>query len=85
MHTPVHTPARASAHTPAAAPPSAQVELLLKRRGDYRPHQDFGINLSIPWSAGGCEDPSFHVNAGSAYTTTQGLEDKRSAHALTYT
>ena len=30
-----------------------QIEVLLKRRGDYRPHQDFGVNLSIPWSAGG--------------------------------
>eukprot|EP00967_Tisochrysis_lutea_P069006 scaffold90577_cov27-Tisochrysis_lutea.AAC.4 len=56
-----------------------QIELLLKRRGDYRPHQDFGINLSIPWNAGSKEDPSYHVHTGSAYTTTQGLEDNQRA------
>ena len=54
-----------------------QIEMLLKKRGDYRPHQDFGINLSIPWSAGTKEDPNYHVHTGSVYTTTQGLEDKR--------
>ena len=56
-----------------------QIELLLKKRGDYRPHQDFGINLSIPWTAGSKEDPNYHVHSGSVYTTTQGLEDKRRA------
>jgi len=54
-----------------------QIEMLLKKRGDYRPHQDFGVNLSIPWSAGTKEAPSYHVHTGSAYTTTQGLEDKQ--------
>jgi len=54
-----------------------QVEMLLKKRGDYRPHQEFGINLSIPWNAGTKEDPNYHVHSGSVYTTTQGLEDKR--------
>ena len=54
-----------------------QIELLLKKRGDYRPHQEFGINLSIPWSAGTKEDPNYHVHTGSVYTSTQGLEDKR--------
>ena len=33
--------------------------------GDYRPHAEFGINLSIPWSAGSREDPSYHVHAGA--------------------
>mmetsp|Transcript_43715 Transcript_43715/g.87507 ORF Transcript_43715/g.87507 Transcript_43715/m.87507 type:complete len:451 (-) Transcript_43715:424-1776(-) len=54
-----------------------QIEMLLKKRGDYRPHQEFGINLSIPWSAGTKENPNYHVHTGSAYTTTQGLEDKQ--------
>jgi len=54
-----------------------QIEMLLKKRGDYRPHAEFGINLSIPWSAGTKEDPNYHVHSGSVYTTTQGLEDKR--------
>ena len=54
-----------------------QIEMLLKKRGDYRPHQEFGINLSIPWNAGTKEDPNYHVHSGSMYTTTQALEDKR--------
>jgi len=54
-----------------------QIEMLLKKRGDYRPHAEFGINLSIPWNAGTKEAPSYHVHTGSVYTTTQGLEDKR--------
>jgi len=53
-----------------------QIELLLKKRGDYRPHQEFGINLSIPWNAGTKEAPSYHVHSGSVYTTTQGIEDR---------
>ena len=28
------------------------VEQLLRKRGEYRPHRDFGVNLSIPWNAG---------------------------------
>jgi len=52
-----------------------QIEILLKKRGDYRPHQEFGINLSIPWNAGTKEAPSYHVHTGSVYTTTKGLED----------
>jgi hypothetical protein len=50
--------------------------LLLKRRGDDRPRQEFGINLSIPWNAGTKEAPSYHVHSGSVYTTTQGIEDR---------
>ena len=56
-----------------------QIELLLKKRGDYRPHAEFGINLSIPWNAGTKEAPSYHVHSGSVYTTTQGLEDRSRA------
>ena len=61
-----------------------QIEMLLKKRGDYRPHQDFGVNLSIPWSAGSKEDPSYHVHAGSAYTTTEGIADKSRPAELGY-
>ena len=50
------------------------VEELLRKRGEYRPHRDFGVNLSIPWNAGYADDPSFEVGAGSAYTTTRKLE-----------
>lgn len=51
-----------------------QVEQLLRRRGEYRPHRDFGVNLSIPWNAGYADDPSYDVASGSAYTTTKKLE-----------
>jgi len=61
-----------------------QIEILLKKRGDYRPHAEFGINLSIPWNAGTKEAPSYHVHTGSMYTTTQGLEDRGKAE-LGYT
>ena len=44
-----------------------QIEMLLKKRGDYRPHAEFGINLSIPWSAGSKEDPNYHVHAGACH------------------
>ena len=51
------------------------IEQLLRKRGEYRPHKDFGINLSIPWNAGAADDPSYDVGAGSQYTTTKGLEN----------
>ena len=50
------------------------VEELLRKRGEYRPHRDFGVNLSIPWNAGYADDPSYDVGHGSAYTTTKGIE-----------
>lgn len=53
------------------------VELLMRRRGEYRPHQDFGVNLSIPWAAGTQEDASWEVANGSAYSTTQGIASKQ--------
>ena len=55
------------------------VEALLRKRGDYRPHQDFGVNLSIPWNAGSKEEPSWDVGVGSAYHNTRALEDRRRA------
>ena len=48
----------------------------MRKRGDYRPHAEFGINLSIPWNAGSKEAPTYDVRTGSVYTTTEGLEDK---------
>jgi len=56
-----------------------KIEIMLQKRGEYRPHQEFGINLAVPWSAGTKSDPSYDVSAGSAYTTTQGLEDRTKA------
>jgi len=40
--------------------------MLLKKRGDYRPHQDFGVNLSIPWNAGSREDQFLSSASGVA-------------------
>ena len=45
----------------------------MRRRGEYRPHQDFGVNLSIPWNAGSQEEATWEVASGTAYTTTQGI------------
>jgi hypothetical protein len=56
-----------------------RVEELLRKRGEFRPHKDFGVNLSIPWNAGGAEDPSYDVAAGSAYTTTRALGEGAAA------
>ena len=50
-----------------------RLEELLRRRGEYRPHAEFGINLSIPWTAGTQEDPSYDVAAGSAHSDTRPL------------
>jgi hypothetical protein len=50
-----------------------RLEELLRRRGEYRPHAEFGINLSIPWTAGTQEDPSYDVAAGSAHCDTRPL------------
>jgi hypothetical protein len=46
-----------------------QLELLLRKRGDYRPHAEFGINLSIPWSAGTKEAPSYDVRSAGSEPT----------------
>ena len=53
-----------------------KIEIMMQKRGEYRPHQEFGINLAVPWSAGTKSDPSYDVSAGSAYTTTQALDDR---------
>ena len=29
-----------------------KIEIMMQKRGEYRPHQEFGINLAVPWSAG---------------------------------
>ena len=60
-----------------------KVEELLRKRGEYRPHPEFGINLSIPWAAGTQEEPSFDVSAGSAYSSTRPLGNQPPTAALT--
>jgi len=53
-----------------------KIEIMMQKRGEYRPHQEFGINLAVPWSAGTKSDPSYDVSAGSVYTTTRALGDQ---------
>lgn len=53
-----------------------KIEIMMQKRGEYRPHQEFGINLAVPWSAGTKSDPSYDVSSGSAYTTTRALDDR---------
>lgn len=48
-----------------------EIEAMLRKRGDFRPHAEFGINLSIPWSAGGREDPSWEMPDQSEFNTTR--------------
>ena len=51
-----------------------ELEAMLRKRGDYRPHKDFGVNLSVPWSAGTKEDPTYDVRFGSEYSKTRELQ-----------
>mmetsp|Transcript_9162 Transcript_9162/g.15727 ORF Transcript_9162/g.15727 Transcript_9162/m.15727 type:complete len:353 (-) Transcript_9162:58-1116(-) len=46
------------------------VEGLLRARGDYRPHLEFGINLHVPWTAGSKSSPSWDTPTTS-YTNTK--------------
>jgi tetratricopeptide (TPR) repeat protein len=48
-----------------------EIEAMLRRRGDYRPHREFGINLAIPWGAGEREEPSWEVSDHSEFNTTR--------------
>jgi len=54
----------------SGADPDA-VEAMLRKRGDYRPHRDFGVNLAVPWSAGAASEPAWDVPDGSAFNTSQ--------------
>lgn len=64
---------RASTSTSLLPQDPHKVEMLLRMRGEYRPHADFGVNLSIPWQLGTQEDPSWEVASGSVYSTTRGI------------
>ena len=54
-----------------------EIEAMLRARGDYRPHSNFGVDLNVPWSAGEKHDPTYDVPSGSAYRTTEAIEDTR--------
>lgn len=49
------------------------IDSMLRARGDYRPHQEFGINLNVPWSAGTQEKPSWEV-VGAKYSKTRMID-----------
>ena len=42
-----------------------EIEAMLRARGDYRPHGNFGVDVNIPWSAGEKHDQTFDVPGGS--------------------
>lgn len=49
------------------------MEHLLRARGEYRPHPEFGVNLHVPWSAGTQEEASWSTPSTS-YNTTRELQ-----------
>lgn len=57
------------------------VEALLRKRGDFRPHAAFGVDLAVPWSAGKAELPSWEV-VGAAHSSTRALGDGGASDAL---
>ena len=51
-----------------------EIEAMLRARGEYRPHANFGIDVYVPWEAG--ERPEADFDGGpSAYTKTRALGD----------
>ena len=51
-----------------------EIEAMLRARGEYRPHANFGIDVCVPWEAG--ERPEADFDGGpSAYTKTRALGD----------
>lgn len=58
-----------------------EIEAMLRKRGDYRPHPEFGVNLSIPWHAGGHADPAWDVPDSSEFTTTKQIGASARARA----
>eukprot|EP00746_Dinoflagellata_sp_MGD_P030363 gnl/MRDRNA2_/MRDRNA2_17199_c0_seq1.p1 gnl/MRDRNA2_/MRDRNA2_17199_c0~~gnl/MRDRNA2_/MRDRNA2_17199_c0_seq1.p1 ORF type:complete len:302 (-),score=58.17 gnl/MRDRNA2_/MRDRNA2_17199_c0_seq1:135-1040(-) len=54
-----------------------EVEAILRARGEYRPHKEFGINVHIPWTAGSREKPSWETPNAAMYSNTQGIGFRR--------
>jgi hypothetical protein len=50
-----------------------EIEAMLRARGDYRPHAQFGIDLTVPWHAGAHHEPSWSLPDQSEFNTTQRL------------
>lgn len=59
-----------------------QIEAMLRKRGDYRPHPKFGIDLAVPWTAGSKEAPSWDVQDASEFNTTEQIGLRGATNAL---
>ena len=51
-----------------------EIDAMLRARGEYRPHVNFGVDVRVPWQAGEKPEASFHVRE-SEYSTTRALGD----------
>jgi len=51
-----------------------EIDAMLRTRGEYRPHVNFGVDVRVPWQAGEKPEASFHVRE-SEYSTTRALGD----------
>lgn len=49
-----------------------EIEATLRARGEFRPHAAFGVDVHVPWCAGGRAEASYDVHE-SAYTTTRAI------------
>lgn len=54
-----------------------EIEAMLRRRGEYRPNERFGIDVHVPWEAG--ERPEADFSGVAAYSRTRALGDGRGA------
>ena len=54
-----------------------EIEAMLRARGDYRPHGNFGVDVHVPWAAGERPDPTLFDQGQSAYRTTQAIGEAR--------
>jgi len=58
-----------------------EIDAMLRARGEYRPHVNFGVDVHVPWEAG--ERPEATFDGGpAAYTKTRALGDGSSANEL---
>jgi tetratricopeptide (TPR) repeat protein len=58
-----------------------EIDAMLRARGEYRPHVNFGVDVRVPWQAGEKPEASFHVRE-SEYSTTRALGDGGSDAAV---
>ena len=61
-----------------------EIDAMLRARGEYRPHVNFGVDVRVPWQAGEKPEASFHVRE-SEYSTTRALGDGANAAVRAWT